>query len=293
VPSFNDDIQGTGACVLAGILAAAKLTGTSIRDQRVVIVGGGAAGIGIARQLRDTIAQAGAPPGDLARAVGIVDVDGFLVRGAPNLDGYQRPFAWPREVARACGVDGARELDVVVRNLTPTVLIGVCGQPGTLTETAVRAMASQVKRPVIFSLSNPTSQSEAMPEDLLAWSEGRALVATGSPFDPVSHAGRRVRIGQCNNAFIFPGLGLGALVAEAREVTDGMCRAAAETLAEQVTPDDLEAGSFYPSIRDLRRVSVRIAEAVVREARASGVGRDLSDQGVVDAVAAMRWDPDY
>jgi len=190
-------------------------------------------------------------------------------------------------------VDGARDLEVVVRHLTPTVLIGVCGQPGALTETAVRAMASRVKRPVIFSLSNPTSQSEAMPGDLLAWSEGRALVATGSPFDPVSLAGRPARIGQCNNAFVFPGLGLGALVAEAREVTDGMCRAAAETLAEQVTPDDLAAGSLYPLIRDLRRVSTRIAEAVVREARESGVGRDLSDRAILDAVAAPRWDPDY
>lgn len=293
LPSFNDDIQGTGACVLAGILAAGKLTGTSIRDQRVVIVGGGAAGIGIARQLRDAIARAGAPAGDLARAVGVVDVEGFLVREAPALDGYQRPFAWPRDLARACGVDGARDLDVVVRNLAPTVLIGVCGQPGSLTEAAVRSMASLVKRPVIFPLSNPTSQSEASPADLLEWSGGRALVATGSPFDPVSHAGRRVRIGQCNNAFIFPGLGLGALVAEAREVTDGMCRAAAETLAAQATPEDLQAGSLYPPIRDLRRVSVRIAEAVVREARESGVERDLTDQSIVDAVAAMRWDPNY
>jgi len=293
LPSFNDDIQGTGACVLAGILAAGKLTGTSIRDQRVVIVGGGAAGIGIARQLHDAIARAGAAGAEVARAVGILDVDGFLVREAPALDRFQRPFAWPRELARAYGVDGAPDLDAVVRALAPTVLIGVCGQPGTLTEAAVRSMAVRVKRPLIFPLSNPTSQSEATPADLLAWSEGRALVATGSPFDPLSHGGRRVRIGQCNNAFIFPGLGLGTLVAEAREVTDGMCRAAAETLARQVTANDLEAGSLYPAIRDLREVSSRIAEAVVREARESGVGRDLSDSAIGEAVAAMRWDPSY
>jgi malate dehydrogenase (oxaloacetate-decarboxylating) len=190
-------------------------------------------------------------------------------------------------------VDGAPDLDAVVRALAPTVLIGVCGQPGTLTEAAVRSMAARVKRPLIFPLSNPTSQSEATPADLLAWSEGRALVATGSPFDPLSHGGQRVRIGQCNNAFIFPGLGLGTLVAEAREVTDGMCRAAAETLARQVTANDLEAGSLYPAIRDLREVSSRIAEAVVREARESGVGRDLSDSAIGEAVAAMRWDPSY
>jgi len=293
LPSFNDDIQGTGACVLAGILAAERLTGTPLREQRVVILGGGAAGIGIARQLHDAIARAGAAGAEVARAVGILDVDGFLVREAPALDRFQRPFAWPRELARAYGVDGAPDLDAVVRALAPTVLIGVCGQPGTLTEAAVRSMAARVKRPLIFPLSNPTSQSEATPADLLAWSEGRALVATGSPFDPLSHGGRRVRIGQCNNAFIFPGLGLGALVAEAREVTDGMCRAAAETLARQVTANDLEAGSLYPAIRDLREVSSRIAEAVVREARESGVGRDLSDSAISEAVAAMRWDPSY
>jgi malate dehydrogenase (oxaloacetate-decarboxylating) len=293
LPSFNDDIQGTGACVLAGVLAAGRLTGTRLRDQRVVIVGGGAAGIGIARQLRDAIARAGASGGELARAVGIVDVDGFLVREAPALDRFQRPVAWPRELARACGVEGAPDLDTVVRRLAPTVLIGVCGQPGALTEPAVRSMAAQVKQPVILPLSNPTSQAEARPEDLLRWTDGRALVATGSPFDSVSHAGRRVRIGQCNNAFIFPGLGLGTLVAEAREVTDGMCRAAAETLARQVTADDLEAGSVYPPIRDLREVSSRIAEAVAREARDSGVGRELADHAIGAAVAAMRWNPDY
>jgi malic enzyme len=293
LPSFNDDIQGTGACVLAGILAAERLTGTPLREQRVVILGGGAAGIGIARQLHDAIARAGAAGAEVARAVGILDVDGFLVREAPALDRFQRPFAWPRELARAYGVDSAPDLDAVVRALAPTVLIGVCGQPGTLTEAAVRSMAARVKRPLIFPLSNPTSQSEATPADLLAWSEGRALVATGSPFDPLSHGGRRVRIGQCNNAFIFPGLGLGTLVAEAREVTDGMCRAAAETLARQVTANDLEAGSLYPAIRDLREVSSRIAEAVVREARESGVGRDLSDSAIGEAVAAMRWDPSY
>ncbi len=293
LPSFNDDVQGTGACVLAGILAAGRLTGTPLREQRAVIVGGGAAGIGIARQIRDAIARAGASGAELDRAVGLVEVDGFLLRDAPGLDASQRRFAWPRDMARACGVDGARDLEAVVRSLAPTVLIGVCGQPGALTEGAVRAMAAVVKRPLILPLSNPTSQAEATPDDLLRWTDGRALVATGSPFKPVRYAGRRVRIGQCNNAFIFPGLGLGALVAEAREVTDGMCRVAAEALAAQVSPEDVEAGSLYPPIGALREVSSRIAEAVVREARDAGVGRDLPDGAITEAVAAMRWDPDY
>jgi len=293
LPSFNDDIQGTGACVLAGMLAASRITGTPLAQQRAVILGGGAAGIGIARQIRDAIARMGAGPDELARAVAIVDVDGFLVRDMPGVDAYQRRFGWPRELARACGVEDARDLEAVVRSLAPTTLIGVCGQPGALSEGAVRAMAAQVKQPLILPLSNPTSQSEATPEDLLRWTDGRALVATGSPFEPVRHAGRSVRIGQCNNALVFPGLGLGALVAQARAVTDGMCRAAAESLAAQVRPEDLEAGSLYPPIGVLREVSSRIAEAVVREARDAGVGRDFPDGAIPEAVAAMRWDPDY
>src|SRR4029450_5577800 len=284
LPSFNDDVQGTGACVLAGILAAGRLTGTPLREQRAVIVGGGAAGIGIARQIRDAVARAGASGAELEGAVGLVEVRGFLLRDGPGLEACQRPFAWPRDLARGCGVDGARDLEAVVRSLAPTVLIGVCGQPGALSEGAVRAMAAVVKRPLILPLSNPASQAEAPAGDLLGGPDGRALVATGSPFEPVRHAGRRVRIGQCNNAFIFPGLGLGALVAEAREVTDGMCRAAAESLGAQVRPEDLEAGSLYPPIGELRAVSSRIAEAVVREACASSVGRDLGADAIAGAV---------
>jgi malate dehydrogenase (oxaloacetate-decarboxylating) len=173
------------------------------------------------------------------------------------------------------------------------VLVGVCGQPGAFTEEAVRAMAAVVERPVILPLSNPTSQSEATPVDLLAWTDGRALVATGSPFEPVPYDGRRVRIGQSNNAFVFPGLGLGALVAEAREVSDGMCWAAAECLADQVSPSDLAAGSLYPPAGELRRVAHRIAEAVAREARDAGLGRPIPDAAIAATVAAATWEPRY
>jgi malate dehydrogenase (oxaloacetate-decarboxylating) len=154
-------------------------------------------------------------------------------------------------------------------------------------------MASRVDRPVIFPLSNPTSQSEALPADLIEWTAGRGLVATGSPFDPVSHTGRLLRIGQCNNAFIFPGIGLGALVAEASEVSDAMFRVAAECLADQVSAGDLETGALYPPVRDLRRVATRIAEAVAREARDSGLGSAWSDEAIREAVAAAQWDPRY
>jgi malic enzyme len=293
LPSFNDDIQGTGACVLAAVLAATRLTGARLADQRVLILGAGAAGVGIARALRDAFAGAGLAGDDLTRAVAIVEVTGLVVDDGTPLDAFQRPLAWPSELARACRVPAGADLPAIVRALRPTVLVGVCGQGGAFTKDAVQAMAVAVARPLILPLSNPTPQCEAAPDDLLDWTQGRAIVATGSPFEPVRRGGRVLRIGQSNNAFIFPGLGLGTLVAEAREVSDGMCRAAAECLAGLVSDTDLAAGSLYPPIADLQRVAGRIAEAVVRAARDEGLGLALSDDAIPPAVAAARWDPRY
>ncbi len=293
LPSFNDDIQGTGACVLAGLIAAGRVTGTPLARQRIVILGAGAAGIGIARQLRDAIERAGMTGTDLIRAVALVDVAGLLAWNGQPLDHFQAGFAWPAPLASACGLDRSHDLEAVIRALRPTALLGACGQPGAFTKTAVRAMAESVERPVIMPLSNPTSQAEATPADLMAWTDGRALVATGSPFEPVTFDGRTSRIGQGNNAFIFPGLGLGMLVAEAREVSDGMCRVAAECLADQVSLEHLDAGTLFPPIRELRRVAARIAEAVVREARDTGLGRPLADEIIAETVAAAQWNPRY
>jgi malate dehydrogenase (oxaloacetate-decarboxylating) len=293
LPSFNDDIQGTGAVVLAGILAATRITGVPLARQRIVILGAGAAGIGIARQLHDALARSGLSSEALTRAIGLVDVGGLLTRNGQPLDEFQRPLAWPVELAQACGLAEPHGLAAVVRALRPTVLIGACGEGGAFGREVVEAMAAEVERPVILPLSNPTSQSEAVPSDLIAWTGGRALVAAGSPFDPVAHGGRRIRIGQCNNAFIFPGMGLGILVAEAREVTDRMFRAAAECLAGEVAADELRDGVLYPRIRDLRRVSTRIALAVAREAGESGVGRRLEDDALDRTVAEAQWQPAY
>jgi malate dehydrogenase (oxaloacetate-decarboxylating) len=180
-----------------------------------------------------------------------------------------------------------------VRALHPTVLIGVSGATGAFTAAVVREMAAHVERPIVFPLSNPTSQAEASPEDVIHWTEGRALVATGSPFPTVVHAGRPLRIGQGNNVFVFPGLGLGALVAEAREVTDGMLRAAAESLADELRQEDMEAGALFPPISALRRVTAHIAEAVVRQAGADGVAPAVPGDDVRRRVAAAMWDPRY
>jgi malate dehydrogenase (oxaloacetate-decarboxylating) len=293
LPSFNDDIQGTGACALAGILAAARVTGISIQEQRVVIVGAGAAGIGMARQIRAAQERAGLTGADLTRALALVELGGLLALDGQPLDEYQVPFAWPASLVSACRLAPRHDLEAVVRALRPTVLIGACGQPGAFTKGTIQAMATHVERPVIFPLSNPTSQSEAVPSDLIEWTDGRALVAAGSPFEPVRHAARTLRVAQCNNAFIFPGIGLGALVAGAREVSDGMFAAAAECLAGLTSEHDLAAGALYPPIRDLRRVATRIAEAVVHEARRSGAGSPPAEEATEAAVAAAQWEPRY
>lgn len=294
LPSFNDDIQGTGAAALAALLAASKLTRTPLRDQRVLIVGAGAAGVGIARQLRAALGAAGVAGDNLFRALALFDVNGLLVEGDPSIDAYQRPFAWPPALAQMARLFAlpVRNLEAVVRAQRPTTLIGACGHAGAFKEGAIRAMARLVERPVILPMSNPTSQSEATPSDLLAWSQGRALVATGSPFPLLTYGGRRIRTGQVNNVFVFPGVGLGALVSEAREVTDSMFSVAAECLAREASDEDLTDGGFLPAVKRLRQVAARIAEAVVREARESGVGRAIADEQVAAEVRAAMWNPD-
>jgi len=295
LPSFNDDIQGTAAVATAGVLAGCRTTGVPLRDQRVVILGAGAAGIGIARLLRETLQRAGLEGEDLIRAVATIDSRGLLVDDEQVGDAHKRAFAWPAALAAGKGLTrgSPRDLLAVVKAVRPTVLIGTSGQPDTFTEEVVREMGCHVERPVIFPMSNPTSKSEAKPVDLLAWTNGRALVATGSPFEPVTHAGRSITIGQGNNVFIFPGVGLGVLLAGAREITDGLFSVAAQRLADEVQNSDLASGSLFPAPRAIRRVSARIAEAVIAEARDTGLGRDVPDRDIPRVVAEAMWEPQY
>jgi malic enzyme len=294
LPSFNDDVQGTGAMVVAGVLAAARLTGVPLERQRALVLGAGAAGVGVALMLRAAFARAGLGGAELARAVAVMDLPGLILDEGAATPDFRRAIAWPAELAAAAGVPaGPIDLPSAVRALRPTVLVGATGAPGTFTEPAVREMVTHAPRPVILPLSNPTTYSEANPADLLAWTGGRALVATGSPFAPVAQGGRTVRIAQANNAFVFPGLGLGALVSEAREVTDGMLLAAAERLAEETTGRAGAEEALFPAMADLRAVSVRVAEAVVREAREAGLGRDVPDDLIAAEVAAAMWEPVY
>ena len=293
ITSFNDDIQGTGAVAVAGILAGARATGVALQEQRTVILGAGAAGVGIARLLRSTLRRAGLGGEALTAAIANLDTAGLLVDDREMAEPHKREFAWPAGLAEKHGLGKGkpRDLEAVVRAVRPTVLIGASGQPGLFTETVVRAMAAHAPRPVIFPMSNPTSKAEAKPADVIRWSDGRAFVATGSPFEPVSFGGRTIRIGQINNAFVFPGMGLGALVSEVREVTDGMFAVAADRLASEVRDEDLAAGSLFPSQSEIRRVEAAIAEAVVKAARDEGVGKAISDDAIPAAVRSRMWDP--
>ncbi len=291
--SFNDDIQGTGAMALAGILAAGRLTGTPLTDHRILIVGAGAAGGGIASQLRATLAAEGLSGEDLTRAVAVLDSRGPLLAGRDDLTGIKPTLAWPDELAASAGLESGNSLAQIIAGYRPTVLIGTSGRPGMFTEEVIRTMAAHAERPLIFPFSNPNRLSEAEPADLVGWTDGAALIATGSPFDPVVHEGAEHRIGQGNNAFVFPGIGLGALVAEAGEVTDAMFTAAAMALAESVSEQELASFALYPSVSRLREVTRAVAIAVVARASADGIGRAFEGETIAAAVDDFMWEPEY
>ncbi|MEE8368347.1 MAG: NAD-dependent malic enzyme [Thermoanaerobaculia bacterium] len=297
VLSFNDDIQGTAAVALAGILAGVRATDRGLLEHRVVIVGAGAAGMGIARQVGDAFKRQGLAAGDLPTRIAVLDSQGLLTQDRQYRPGeeYKQRVSWPVEVLAAHGLAGPESigLEQLISAFQPSVLIGTSGQPGAFTKSIVEAMAAHVDRPLIFPFSNPTSKSEATPIDLIRWTQGRALVATGSPFPPVVHERRKLRIGQGNNVFIFPGVGLGALVSGTPEITDSMFTVAAETLAAQVTDSDLRAGALYPSVTRLREISRRIAVAVVHESARRGLTVAGTDESIQRKVSAAMWEPHY
>lgn len=293
--TFNDDIQGTAAVAAGTLLAAVKVTGQPIRELRIAIVGAGSAGIGIANLLLRVMIDAGLPEAEARRRFYAIDRDGLLVEGMSGLLDFQRPFAqspvavanWPR--AR----DDRIGLADVVTNAEPTVLIGVSGQPGIFREDIIRKMAAAVARPIIFPLSNPTSRSEATPQDLTAWTDGRAVIGTGSPFPPVVRDGRSFAVDQTNNAYVFPGIGLGVLAARARRVTDGMFVSAAKVLAE-ISPAARDTRApLLPPVAQLREVAFSVAKAVAREARAESQCEPFEDEELDGLIARKMWEPVY
>ncbi|HEX7081345.1 MAG TPA: NAD-dependent malic enzyme [Gammaproteobacteria bacterium] len=294
IPSFNDDIQGTGAVVLAGLNSALRIKGERLSEQRIVILGAGAAGLGVARQIKTQLAEEGVGHAERLAEVAVLDRHGLLVDDGRIMDPYKRELAWSPALAERHGLHNPRErmlLDVV-RKFRPTILIGVSGVGGAFSEEVVREMAAHVERPIIFPSSNPSSNCEAKPADLYAWTDCRCLVAAGSPFPDVVCNGRRYRVGQGNNVFIFPGLGLGTLAARARRVTNGMTNAASKALAARVTDEECASGLLFPSIDRLRSVSYAIAVAVARQALEDGVA-DICAEDIEHEVAAAMWEPAY
>ncbi len=293
--TFNDDIQGTGAVTLAGLLAATAVTGAQLSDQRIVILGAGSAATGICEQIVAAMVREGRTVDEATAAIWLVDSHGPVHEGRMDLDPGKRAFAQPLE--RAVAYHLARPNGVtladVVRQVRPTILIGAAAQPGAFTEPLVREMAQHAERPIIFPLSNPTSKGEAAPADLIAWTEGRALVATGSPFPDVRFGGRVFHNSQCNNVFIFPGVGLGVIAAGARRVTDAMFVVAARALSELSPARQDPTASLYPPLEQVRQVSRKVALVVGAEAQRAGLAEPTSPEELARRVDAAMWTPKY
>jgi len=292
--TFNDDIQGTAAVALGAILGAVQVAGRPLKDQQVVMLGAGSAGIGVADFLRAAMRDAGLSEEDARRRFWIVDKDGLLHSGRTDLTAEQRVYAQPRDRVSAwlSGRDGIGLADVIGK-IDATVLIGLSTARGAFTEAIVREMGRKVERPIIFPLSNPTSKSEATAEDLIRWTDGRALVATGSPFAPVQYDGRKIPIAQCNNIFIFPAMGLGVVAARARRVTDSMILAAARALGEKSPALRDPSAPLLPALQQLRNVAAHIATAAGRQAQRDGVAPKTSDAELDARVAETQWTPAY
>jgi malate dehydrogenase (oxaloacetate-decarboxylating) len=293
--TFNDDIEGTGAVNLAAVLSGVAASGVPLVEHRVVIFGTGSAGAGIADQMVDALVGAGLSETDARARIWAMGRPGLLTDDmGDGLRSFQRPYARPAgEVAGWARDDEGRiNLEEVVRRVAPTILVGTSTQAGAFTEAVVRAMAERCDRPIILPLSNPTRLAEATPGDLLRWTEGRALVATGSPFDPVTHDRVTYVIGQANNALVFPGLGLGAIVARASRMTDHMIFAAAEAVAALVDATTPGA-SLLPQINDVRETSVAVAMAVAQAAADGGVARARLEGDLEAQVRRSMWEPAY
>jgi len=293
--TFNDDIQGTSAVALGAIFSAVKVTGRSLKDQRIVMFGAGSAGIGVADGLREAMKGEGVSEQDSRRHFWMVDKDGLLHSGRKDLTPEQIVYAQPE--SRLSGwlptANGRIGLADVIGKIEATILIGLSTVGGAFAETIVREMARKVQRPIIFPLSNPTVNSEATADDLIHWTDARALVATGSPFAPVSFGERNISIAQCNNVFIFPAIGLGVVASGARRITDTMMLAAARALAANSPVLKDSSAPLLPPLTDTRRVAAQIAVAIGMQAQKDGVAPWLSEDELGQKVLAAQWTPSY
>lgn len=293
--TFNDDMQGTGAVSLAAVLSASNVSGVPLQDHRIIVHGSGTAGIGIADQLRDAMCAAGLTHEEATRRFWGIGRHGLLVDDRGDLRDFQAPYARPAAEVADWATDERLEgisLAEVVRQVHPTILIGTSGRPQAFTQQIVTEMAAHVERPIILPMSNPTHLAEAFPADLLAWTDGRALVATGSPFPPTTVAGTTYDIAQVNNALIFPGLGLGLIVSRARRLTDGVLLAAAHAVAAQADTSSPGA-SLLPRMVDLRATSFVVAQAVAQQATVEGLAEIPADEHLEQRIRDAMWLSEY
>ena len=289
---FNDDMQGTGAIVIAAVISGMRVTGQDFADQRLVVYGAGTAGTGMADQIHAGMVRDGLNPEEATKRIWLIDRAGLVTDDMENLPDYQRTYARPAgEVADWTREHGAIGLLETVRRVRPTILIGTSTDHGAFTRQVVEAASAGVERPIILPLSNPTERIEVMPADVIAWSRGRALVATGIPVEPFDYEGTRFTIGQGNNSLLYPGLGLGVIVSGASRVTDGMLLAAARAVAGQVDPT-APGAALLPPVENLRASSATVAVAVARQAQADGVAT-ASHDNLIQAVQDAMWQPVY
>lgn len=293
--TFNDDIQGTAAVAAATLLAAISVGGTPLPEQKIVVMGAGSAGCGIAALILQAMIDAGMAPEEARRRFFLLNSHGLMTEAVTDASDAQKPFLQPADTAKAWDLQtpGSVGLADVVRHAHPTALIGVSGQPGVFTEDIVRDMADHCERPVIMPLSNPTSRSEATPADLLNWTKGRALIGTGSPFAPVAFGGQTFPIAQTNNSYIFPGVGLGVLSSGARRVSDGMFMAAALALAELAKAGTGANVPLLPDVKDLRKVAAAVALSVARQAQKEGLAPPLGEDALEQRIHEAMWVPAY
>jgi malate dehydrogenase (oxaloacetate-decarboxylating) len=294
--TFNDDVQGTAAIATATLLAAMNVTGRPLAEQRVAVLGAGSAACGISGQLTQALVEAGVDAKEARGRFFLVGRDGLQLEGAKEYATFQRPFVQPVAAVQGWKLDQPQRISLldVVRNVNPTVLIGVSGQKGAFTQAVVKTMAERCDRPIIFPLSNPTSRAEATPEDIERWTGGKAVIGTGSPFPPLVRDGKAFKVDQTNNAYIFPGVGLGVMAIDARRVSEGMMMAAAKALAAISPALGNPKDTLLPPIASLREVSVTVALAVALQAHAEGLAASgVSTDEIEGLIRGAIWVPHY
>lgn len=291
---FNDDIQGTAAVTLGTLMAASRAANNQLRDQRVVFLGAGSAGCGIAEHIVAQMVSEGLTDAQARANIYMVDRFGLLTDDQTNLAAFQQHLAQPRSSLTGWNCQGETfSLIEVIQNVKPTVLIGVTGQPGLFSEEVIRTMYCHCQKPIVMPLSNPTSRMEARPEDILRWTEGHAIIATGSPFEPIVYKDKADPIAQCNNVYIFPGIGLGVIASQARRVTDSMLMAASRTLAD-FSPQARDGnGPLLPDIKDIQQVTQAIAYSVAKEAQLASVANEIPDDMLRETIIKNFWQPQY